>query len=47
MEIKLQSYTDESTMQEYNADMEIIKLVGIGLNATKMVSLNNGTIGFF
>lgn len=46
MEVKLQTYVDESTVQEQKSNMEIVKLVGVGLNATKMVELSDGTIGF-
>lgn len=44
--VKLETYIDDSTKREKESNIEIIKEVGIGKNATKIVELSDGVIGF-
>lgn len=47
MEILLKQYVDENTEIEAKTNMEVIKLLGIGKNATKMVKFADNNIGFY
>ncbi|MBQ7104785.1 MAG: hypothetical protein IJN90_02900 [Bacilli bacterium] len=47
MEILIKQYVDEKTEIEAKTNMEIIKLLGIGKNATKMVKFADNNIGFY
>ena len=46
MKVRLETYIDDSTKKESESNIEIIKEVGVGKNATKMVELSDGTTGF-
>lgn len=46
MNVNLETYIDEETKQNKESNIEIIKEVGVGKNATKMVRLSSGKIGF-
>lgn len=46
MNVRLETYINEGEKKEEKSSIEIIKEVGVGKNATKMVKLSNGKIGF-
>lgn len=47
MEVKVQYYTSEDTLQEQETSIEVIEKVGVGKNETSKVSYLDGTIGFY
>ena len=46
MKVNIETYITEDEKKEVDSSIEVIKEVGIGKNATKMVRLEDGKIGF-